>query len=103
MVHQVRIILVRYLIDHELLVKLANHVRRRGNCNPKNWSRETAPPRKPSKLHSELFAVYGARGTAAKERNDSRRNNSNSLGRSSRQPCIRTKLAKNARQQVFVS
>ena len=80
-VHQVRVILVRHLINDQPFIKLADQVRGRGNCNPKNWSRETAAARESADLHGQQFTVQGARGSRAEEGNDRRRNHGYSFRR----------------------
>src|SRR5882762_2589861 len=102
MIHQVRIILVGHLIDHQSFIKLTNHVCGRGNRYPKNWSRQTATTREPADLHGKQTAVCGTCCTTAEKRNDRGRNNRDTFWSRTRETSVLTQLPRNARQQVFV-
>src|SRR6266849_6572665 len=102
MVHQVCIILVGHLIDHQSFIKLADHVGGGRDCYPKNWPRQTTPTREPADLHRQQLAIDRACCTCAKERNHRRRNNSDTFRSRTRETSIRSQLPRNAWQQVFV-
>src|SRR6266849_3478147 len=53
MVHHVRIILVRHLIDNQALVKLPNQFRRCRNCDPENWPSHASLTGQPANLLGE--------------------------------------------------
>src|SRR5437879_4159177 len=72
MVHHVRIILVRHLIDNQALVKLPNQFCRRRNCDPENWPRYTFLPRQPANLQDQQLTICGA-CSATTEKRDYRR------------------------------
>src|SRR5215217_261067 len=103
MIHRVRIILVRYLVDHCRFIQRADHVGSSRDGNPEYRLRESAAPGETFDLSSDQTAIDRARRGSTEERQTCGRDDGDAFHRLASELGVTSELALDARQKIFVA
>ena len=101
-IHRVRVILVRHVVNHSRLVQHSNHLGGGGNGNPEYRFRQTAVAGEPSNLRTDSTPVDGACSGAAEERQARGRDDRDTFFGLAREFGITAELALDTREQILV-